>query len=271
MHRTIIFLLLATCVTLSVRADVVIYPWPLTASISDRYSVRLEQGGEWFYPMALYSEPQLEQGPDGDGVTGLHEDRSMTYLPFAFTGDVRVEARKLHGGPARRVEIVPRAFGIEPQYFDGRTVHFTLPGHVDPAYISINFVTSETADEDNVDANNNGAVAVRHGLVLFADRPEENAPDLEQEGAVNYVTASREEIENADFLHFPAGDHHLGEKFSRVDDEPGTDTRIYLKKDGTEIYLQPGAIVRGSIDGGGHDGIRLHGCLLYTSPSPRDS
>lgn len=259
MNKALILLFLTICITLSARAEVIDYPWPQTAPVSDKYSVRLEQGGAWFYPLALYSEPQLEQGPDGDGVTSLHEDRSMTYVPFAFTGDVRVEVHKLHGGPARRVEIVPRAFGIEPDWFDGRTVHFTLPGHVDPAYISINFVSSEAADKDNVDANNNGAVAVRHGLVLFADRPEENVPDLGQDGAVNYVTASREEIENANFLYFPAGDHHLGDKFGRVDDEPGTDARIYLKQNGMEIYLQAGAIVRGSIDAGGHDDIRLHG------------
>lgn len=263
-RRASVLLLLLALVTVSAQAAVLVYPWPLTAPVSDRYSVRLEQDGAWYYPMALYSEPNLEQGPDGDGVTGLHEDRSMTYVPFAFSGDVRVQARKLYGEPAQRVEITPRTFGIDPDYFDGLTVHFTLPDHLDPAYISINFVTSETADDDNVDANNNAAVAVRHGLVLFADRPEEYVPDLAQGGAVNYVSASREQIENADFLYFPPGDHHLGEKFGRVNDKPGTDARIYLKKDGTEIYLQAGAIVRGSIDGGGHDGIRLHGRGLIT-------
>jgi hypothetical protein len=250
--------------SLSLGADVIVYPWPDTAPRSERYSVRLVQDGVTWFPLELYSEPQLEQGPDGDGVTGLHEDRSMTYVPFAFTGPVTVEARKLFGGSAVRVEVTPRSFGIEPDYFDGRTVRFTLPDGLSPAYVSINFVTSEAPDADNVDANNNGAVAVRHGLVLFGDRPEASPPDTTRPGAVNYVSASRAEIENAGFLYFPAGDHHLGEKFGRIDDEPGTDARIYLQKDGQEIYLAPGAIVRGSIDANGHDGIRLHGRGLIT-------
>ena len=245
-------------------AQVDVYPWPNTASQSNMYSVKLTQDDHDYFPKELLSKPQLEEGPDGNGVTGLNHDRTMTYVPFSYTDKVKVTARKLFGKPAKRVEISPKSFGIEPLSFDGRTVEFILPDNISPAYISINFITSEINDNDNVDANNNEATTIRHGLVLFADQPETNIPDINQIGAVNYVTATRNEIENADLLYFPTGDHNLIEKFGKINSKTGTDARIYLQKNNQQIYLQPGAVIRGSIDAQGHDGISVSGRGLIT-------
>lgn len=94
------------------------------------------------------SEPNLIQGPDGDGVTGTWQDRSMSCAPFAFSGTVVVEVTKLFGDPASRDEISPKAYGIDPHAFDGRTVKFqltNLPGR--PEYLSVNFEAPDNRDE----------------------------------------------------------------------------------------------------------------------------
>ncbi|MCM2681379.1 Ig-like domain-containing protein [Echinimonas agarilytica] len=238
----------------SAGAEVVTYPWPETAPESARYEVNIYQDCEQYQPRTLYSEPQLEQGPDGDGVTGLIEDRSLSYTPFSVTGEVLVEATKLYGSEAQRVEISPLSYGILPEYFDGRTVRFTLPDNLDPAYISVNFISA-----DNKDAGNLNAVNVKHGLVIFADAPESNVPDLNQAGVVDFSIGTRQQIENADVIYFPAGDHDLRQKFGRIDNAVGTDARLFLQRNGQQIYFAPGAYVRGSIDANRYNNIRVTG------------
>lgn len=240
-------------------AEVITYSWPVTAPVSNKYQVKIIHNRERIEPITLYSEPMLEQGPDGDGVTGIVEDRSMSYVPFAFDEEVQVEATKLYGSEARRVEISPLSYGITPVFFDSRTVRFNLSPEHNPAYISVNFIS-----EDNQDAGSNGAINVKHGLLLFADKPETGAPDLALPGVVDYTTASREQIENADLIYFPTGDHRVSEKFGRINNDVGTDARIFLQRDGQQIYLAPGAIVRGSIDAQGHNGIKISGRGLIT-------
>lgn len=242
--------------TTTSTASVEVYPWPATVPNSDKYRVIINQGANSYEPKALYSEPVLIQGPDGDGVTGLVEDRSLTYVPFAFTGEIEVEVTKLYGTAAPRVEVVPKSYGIDPTYFDGTTVKFQLNHNNLPAYVSVNFVTA-----DNQDAGNNGAVVIKNGLVLFGDLPETNAPDLSN--AVNYVNATRSQIENADLLYFPPGDHHLKDKLGEVNGQ-GTDARIYFKKNGQHLYMAPGAFIRGSIKSNGHDFMKISGRGVIT-------
>ena len=257
-----VFLITAlTFSAFAVKAEVQLYPWPDTALVSDKYSVKLSQDGTEYIPKSLYSEPNLEPSVydnGGNGVTGLMQDRSMTYVPFAFTSTVEVEATKIYGTIATRVEITPKSYGIEPSFFDGRTVRFTLSHQHLPAYVSINFISA-----DNQDPNQNSAVAVKNGLMLFGDLPETDIPDLTLPGVVNYVNATRAEIENADLIYFPTGDHLLTEKFAQVNG-PGTDSRIFLQRNGQQIYLAPGAIVRGSIHSNGVDNVKISGRGLIT-------
>lgn len=233
--------------------EITLYPWAETVPQSNKYRVRLFNECEIFEPVTLYSEPNLEQGIDGDGVTGLIEDRSMSYTPFAFDEMLTVEATKIYGSSATRVEISPKSYGIEPEYFDGKTVRFQLEPHINPAYLSINFVT-----QDNQDAGNNGAVTVKNGLLIFADKPETNKPDLTSPGIVNYTEASREAIENADIVYFPPGDYSLKDKFGEVFGK-GTDARIYFTRHNQQVYLAPGAFVRGSFDSNGFDKMKIRG------------
>lgn len=44
----------------SVMAEVITYPWPATAPISNKYSVTIYQDCQPYTPKTLYSEPQLE-------------------------------------------------------------------------------------------------------------------------------------------------------------------------------------------------------------------
>ena len=226
-------------------AAVEIYPFPASVPTSSKYSVTIYDDSNCgvYTPTALYSEPNLDIGPDGsNGVTGMMQDRSMTYVPFAFTGEVEIEATKLFGAPADRVEVSPKSYGIEPTYFDGTTVRFRLNHSNLPAYVSVNFVS-----DDNRDPGKNSAMAVKNALMIFGDQPETNAPDLTN--AVDYTTATRSQIENADLIYFPPGDHDLINKFGLVDGKAGTDARIFLSKDGQHVHLAAGAFVRGSIDG----------------------
>ena len=110
-------------------------------------------------------------------------DRTFNFCQFEFTDEITVEATKIYGTTASRVEIQPKAYGINPFYFDGRTVKFKLKHQPNrPNYISINFVAN-----DNLDAQPlGGQMAVKHGLVLFADKPEVYKPDTTAVGTVFY-------------------------------------------------------------------------------------
>lgn len=237
----------------SIIGQVTLYPWPETATTSERYSVQIYQGCDEFDLVTHLSEPVLIQGPDGDGVTGLHEDRSLSYVQFAFEGHIEIEVTKTFGTLASRVEITPKAFGIDPVYFDGRTVRFRLDHSLIPSYVSVNFITT-----DNQDNGQNGSIAVKHGMMIFGDKPETNVPLLSGPGVANYTTATASEILDASLIYFPPGDHYLPAKF------PNTDGRIFLTRNGQRIYIAGGAIVRGSIDADGKDNLSITGRGIIT-------
>ena len=56
-------------------AVVVDYPWPATAPTSTLYRVTLIQSGVTNEMHTHFSKPNLNPGPDGDGVTGVLQDR----------------------------------------------------------------------------------------------------------------------------------------------------------------------------------------------------
>ena len=66
----------------------------------------------------LVSKPNFGKDPDvnDDGVFGALDDRTLSYTPFAFTGEIDIEVTKLYGTAASRVEISPKAFGIERRF-----------------------------------------------------------------------------------------------------------------------------------------------------------
>ncbi|WNJ19121.1 carbohydrate-binding protein [Pontibacter sp. G13] len=238
--------------------SVTTYNWPSSADQSNKYSVKVYADCNSYDLFTHYSTPNLDQsGPDGDGVTGVLENRSMSFVQFAFTGEVEMEVTKLYGTAAQRVEISPKTFGIEPTYFDGTTVRFRINRNMVPCYISVNFVAA-----DNKDSDNSGGFDILNGLMIFGDAPETNAPSQSGSGTVvwsNSATASQ--IQQADLIYFPPGDHDLSDKFT---DPVGGDGRLFLTKPNQEVYVAGGAIVRGSIDGNAYDGVKLYGRGIVT-------
>ncbi|PHN02123.1 T9SS type A sorting domain-containing protein [Flavilitoribacter nigricans] len=247
------FLLLLVCSLSVLQAQVIPYNWPPQIPESDKYAVRVYQDCGQSDLFVHYSAPNLTEGPDGHGVTGLHQDRSLSFVQFAFDGTIIIEVTKLYGMAADRVEIAPDAFGIEPSYFDGRTVQFSLNHEVRPSYVSVHFISA-----DNQDNGQNESKAIKHGLMIFADRPETDIPTLSAPGVVDYSTATANEVRNAGLVYFPSGDHYLPDKF------PETQGRLYAARQGQQFYLAGGAVVRGSIDADGYDNIRIFGRGILT-------
>jgi hypothetical protein len=249
---TAILAMLAT----SLCASVINYPWPAEAPKSQQYNVRIIQDGVATDMTTLHSEPYQVPGPDGTGVAGFLAGRSLSYLPFAFTGQIEVEVTKLFGTTAPRVEISPKEYGIEPTFFNGRTVRFPLTNLPDrPEYISINFVTA-----DNLDANGTGN-DIKHGLMLFGDAPEPNPPSPSAPGTVVYspsVTASQ--LANADVIYFPPGFHDLTLRY------PSNPFRavLPLSKNGQRVHVAGGAFVRGAIHGKGKDNLTIDGRGIFS-------
>ncbi|MEL7119526.1 MAG: T9SS type A sorting domain-containing protein [Bacteroidota bacterium] len=253
MKKEILLLVFFLSVISIVTAQVNLYSWPETAKVSDKYSVTVYQACNTHNLFTHMSEPNLLQGPDGDGVTGIHEDRTLSFVQFEFEGEIEIEVTKLYGTEADKVEITPKAFGIDPVYFDGRTVRFRFDHSYVPSYVSVHFISA-----DNIDGGNNSSQSVKNGMMIFAEKPELSKPSLNDDGVVNYTTATQVEILAADVIYFPPGDHYLPDKF------PSTGGRIFLTKNEQKVYVEGGAVVRGSIDADRKDNIWIYGRGIIT-------
>ena len=235
------------------------FNWPETVANdpdlhSNLYTVKVLQDGEEYELFLHKSKPDVRPSqypPDngGNGVQNVLYDRTFNFGQFEFTDEIIVEATKDFGTVASRVEIQPKAYGINPFYFDGRTVKFKLKHQENrPSYISINFVSNDNTDDQDL----GGQKAVKHGLMLFGDKPEIYKPDTTQAGTVFYSDdADSASVVNANLIYFRAGDYDLKKVFKR-----GV---IDLTKNGQHIYVDGGAYVRGAIWSNGKDDIWLYG------------
>lgn len=239
------------------NGTVVNFPWPATIPESDLYSVKAYANGQPVDLFTHYSEPMLEQGPDGDGVTGVLEDRSMSFVQFAFSGEIDIEVEKLYGQPATRVEISPTGYGINPYYFDGRVARFRLENLPDRTeYISVNFVSA-----DNVDGDGSGGFDIKNGLMLFGDAIEVNPPQPTDPGVVVYSdSVTNMQLASADIIYFEPGDYDLE---SRYPTNPRK-ASLPFAKNGQEIYVAGGAFVRGALHGDGYDNLKVSGRGIFT-------
>jgi len=256
MNKLTTILLMALLPLLS-QGVIVDYPWPTSAPTSTIYRVRMWQGGVTNTMYTHYSEPNLTQGEDGDGVTGVLDNRSMSFVQYAFTGEVDVEITKLYGTTAPRVEIQPKAYGINPYYFDGNTVRFKLANQADRTeYISVNYVTA-----DNQDSDGSGGFDIKNGLMLFGDAPETDVPNTNGAGVVVYSpSVSEAQLAAADVIYFPPGEHDLQARYP-------TNPRMAsmpIGKHGQEVYAAGGAFIKGAIHGTNKDNIRVYGRGIFT-------
>ncbi len=242
----------------SLIPQVINYEWPKSIPRSDKYEVKITQNGqehELFPHLTLPDTRPSLYPPDngGFGIPRFMTDRTLTFTQFAFTDKILVEVSKRFGTPAKRIEIQPKAYGINPIYFDGKTVRFYLEHQKDrPSYISVNFIS-----EDNLDAQDYNHVVPKHGLMLFGDRLEVHVPEKTAQGTVIYnENVSAADVQNADLIYFPPGDYDLKDKF--------TNGIIRLSKNGQKVYAEGGAYIRGTVWSEGYDDIWLYGRGIFT-------
>lgn len=239
-------------------SQVINYNWPTTIPESNKYAVKVFQNGNEYDIFTHMSVPDIRPStyPDDDGGNGIPTfmyDRTFSFAQLAFTDEILVEVTKTFGTPAHRVEIQPKAYGINPVYFDGTTVRFYLKHQTNkPSYIGVTFISDDNTDEQGY----NHQVPL-NGMMLFADKPEIFVPDKNATGTVIYnESVTAEQVQNADLIYFPAGDYNLKDKF-------GTGT-IKLTKNGQRVYLEGGAYVRGAIWSEGFDDLWLYGRGIIT-------
>lgn len=238
--------------------QVVNYNWPSSIPKSEKYSAKVTLEGveyELFPHLTLPdTRPSLYLDDNGGyGIPNFMTDRTLTFCQFAYTGEILVEVTRNFGTVADRVEIQPKAYGINPVSFDGRTVKFYLKHQPDkPSYISVNFIS-----DDNLDEQGFNHTVPLHGMMLFGDKLEMYVPDKTDPSTVVYsesVTAAQ--VQNADIVYFPAGDYDLKDKF-----DSGV---LKLTKNGQKVYAEGGAYIRGTVWSEGYDDIWLYGRGIFT-------
>lgn len=256
-----------TCQGLQARGAVTNYDWPNSVSRSDKYNVRVREApdGVWqdvhTHDCVPRTKPNRDIG-EGTGVTAFMNDRTLSFVQLAFTGGVEIEVTKTYGAPAPRVEICPKGYGLNPHFFDGKTVRFMMSRW---GYVSVNFVCDDNQDNDRFGGKN-----IKHGVMVFADEPESVSYTRPRPGDPGVVVWDNdvdvETIRNADIIYFPPGDHDMkGHKDNRsaFDIDTFEEAVLYrgqlrLKKP-TKVYVAGGAYVRGCFNAKGEDKCWLYG------------
>lgn len=238
--------------------QIVNYDWPTSIPKSQKYEAKVSLDGEEYelFPHLTLPDTRPSQYPGDNGGYGIPKfmiDRTLTFCQFAYAGEILVEVTKKFGTEAQRVEIQPKAYGINPVYFDGRTVRFYLKHQPEkPSYISVNFIS-----DDNLDQQDNNHEVPYHGMMLFGDKLEMHVPDKNAPGTVIYdETVTATQVQNADLVYFPAGDYNLKDKLDK-----GV---LKLSKNGQKVYAEGGAYIRGTVWSEGYDDIWLYGRGIFT-------
>ncbi len=246
-----------------IKSQVTNYNWSEnTIPKSDFYEVTVKNGSQTEKIFAHLSKPNGKVNPhdpaEGAGVPAQWIDRTMSYAIFAHKGATEITVKKLFGSPATRVDISPKAFGINPFFFDGTTVKFILNDNVVPGYISVNFICPENLDSDGTTTGKD----IKHGMMIFADKPEVNVPSPTDPDVLVYSEATTyEQMQAANTVYFPAGDWNL---LTKITDQHGNRGRYHIAKNNQTFYLAGGAFLRGSIDADSYDGFKFIGRGIIT-------
>ena len=209
---------------LNAKAQVVTYSFPKEVTCSDKYSVEVIYKGETKPAFTHLSECPRQTNPR-EKILPLLYDRTMSWTNISFdNGPVVVKVTKLYGTPANSVTISPKKYGIVADRFDGQSVVFTLNK---PEYLSVRFNCDDNSDEYD---------QIRHGLMIFADELEKDAPDLNQPGVVTY--SPKADLQNAQTIYFGPGVYNL------VDDLPNGVLPLH---DNQSVYIHGEAFIFGGI------------------------
>lgn len=287
--------------TMNVNSQIDPYSWPTTSDLGSdaKYDVKARTYdpiskvyGEWLGLTEFLSIPRnysTHWKALGDGMRDEMRDRTLTFVMFAFNGVIEMEVtQKLSTSNAQRVEISPKAFGIVPHFFDGKTVRFRLDK---PQYFSVNFDFGPSDRSINGDGDRKNGKNIKNGMVVLADYPESQAgyaiPKPTDAGVVVWSNSTPlTTIQNANIIYFPAGETNLKDhpdRWERNGSDLQTDAdgnwvrtgaeydaaklyrgRLFLTKDGQKVYLAPGAIVYGGIHTNGKSNNWLYGRGIIT-------
>ena len=252
--------------SISIKAQVINYEWPSTIPKSTLYEIKVIQNNQEYVIHPHLSTPYKESNfywPDRDltdgtnnGLIGYIRDRSMTFGTFSFEGEITIEVTKLYGTIANRVEIAPKAFGINPTSFDGRTVRFNITHEMSDIakYIAVDFMSS-----DNLDSDSQNGYHIKNSVMIFADKPETGAPNPNNSNVKVFQEDAN--YENANIIYIKKGDYNMRDFYNTV---YGEDGQIPFKKHNQMIYMEPGTFIRGAFHGKGFDGIKLKGRAIIT-------
>ena len=237
------------------KAELANYRWPDGIPESEMYSVKVIYNGraEDVHTHVSRPKPDAQSRVDrgdsffdssvfkGNGFLNNTElfDRTFSWVNFSFEGKVMVEVTKLYGEAASRVELSPKAYGVIPDYFDGRTVRFTLDQW---KYISVNFITRDNIDDFN---------QIKHGMMIFADQPEVDVPAADTPITVKYsddITLGR--LARATIIYFEPGVYDLKKRFP---------DGIMPVETAQIVYIAGGAFVKGAFEAVGRGNVTLRG------------
>ena len=158
--------------------------------------------------------------------------RSISWTSFSFSNAVTVHVRMLDSGKisiSSKVKIFPSRFGVTP-VVDKDGINFTI---TQPGQYSV-----EIGDD-----------GYKNGLMIFANPPETDRPDLGAENYYSLTNATATEINSAPTnyagIYFKSGVHDIG---------------VYRVPENVKnIYFEPGAWVYGAIVMDGRSGVKIFG------------
>ena len=158
----------------NIQGELRTYQFPNEIVRSDKYKITVKQGDN-IQEAFVHMTDCPEQEYPLEKILPLLYDRTFSWTSFEFDdAPIEICVSKLFGDAAWDVTISPKKYGIVPEHFDGYTVRFKMNK---PEYVSVRFYCNENRDEYN---------QIKHGLMLFADEPETDVPELSAEGVVSY-------------------------------------------------------------------------------------
>ena len=212
------------------------YNFPSEIRQSDKYEITVIQNGILKRSFVHYSMCPEQKDPT-EKILPMLYDRTMSWTSFSFSGGaVEVIVRKKYGEIARDVQILPKRYGAKIKWFDGNAVSFILDK---PEYLSVNFICDENSDEYN---------QIKNGLMIFADDPETDLPDLKSKDLVKY--SRNADFLNAKTIYFGPGVYDL------TADLPNGMLPIH---DNQEVYIDGEAYVYGGIKAAGTYNVKVFG------------
>jgi hypothetical protein len=212
------------------------YQFPDDILRSDKYEVTVKQGNTIQKAFVHISECPEQKYPL-EKILPLLYDRTFSWTGFEFADEpVEVTVTKLFGEAALDVTISPKKYGILPESFDGHTVRFIMKK---PEYVSVRFHSADNTDEYS---------QIKHGLMIFADEPETDIPQLNGKTVVKY--APDETMYGAEVIYFGPGVYDLTKELPNG---------VLPLHDNQSVYLHSGAYIYGGITAPSTYNVKVYG------------